>query len=110
MPVVTLTVADAPHYSPQQFDRFVECAEQLCLEVLKADANKVQIQVIGAIHPLHGRAAYLSVQYRNSAHRADAVMQRFMQELDALCRNALGIDCTRIRCFPQESHQLYARN
>lgn len=110
MPVVTLTVADAKRYSSQQFDRFIDGTNQLCRGALKADAEKIQIQIVGAIHPLHGRAAYISVQYRNNPHRTEAVMLSFMQDMEALCRETLGIEGARIRCFPQENTHLYARN
>lgn len=109
MPVITAIFDPAVDVTPAVAQRFTERVAGLCQDKLSASPDKVQIQMLRAIAPLHGAAIYLGVQYRHQDFRHAGVMDDFMQALDRLC-GELFEKTPRIRCFPSQNDQLFARN
>ena len=109
MPVVTAILG--PTFAPaaDAVERFTIAVTQHCLAIMHAPPDKVQVQVLQAIAPLHGAPVYLQVQYRHQPSSEAAMMDIFMAALEAACIEAFQAT-PRLRCFPQHNDQLFARN
>lgn len=90
--------------------KFIAVSAGICEMTLHAAADKVQIQLLSTVVPPHGRDAYMELRYRESDHRNESVMSSYMEQMENAAASILGIAQPRIRCFPQKSDQLFARN
>jgi hypothetical protein len=108
----SLTIIVSPDYvpgDPRTISEFLAQSATLCQEILMADKDKVQVQILAAMAPMHGRPVAVEVRYRSNRHRGSKIIEKFMQELDKCCLDAFAVT-PRIRCFPQKGGQLHARN
>lgn len=109
MPVVTAILGPKTVATAEAAERFTALVTQHCQTIMGAAPDKVQIQLLQAIAPPHGAPVYVGVQYRHQPFRDGALMEQFMVALEAACVEAFQLT-PRIRCFPQQNDQLFARN
>ncbi len=109
MPVVTAILGPEIVPTAETTERFTSLVAQHCQAMMGVPPDKVQVQLLQAIAPLHGAAVYLGVQYRQQSFCDGALMDSFMAALEAACVEAFRVT-PRIRCFPLENGHLFARN
>lgn len=112
MPVITLYIPKelcSEQYSDVS-SQFQEKCASLCIQRLGASPEKVQIQILVACLPPLGRPVYAEVKYRQNPNRDADLMTLFMEELEGIISLYYSVGTPRIRCFPQSSESLYARN
>ncbi|MDR6396591.1 hypothetical protein [Herbaspirillum seropedicae] len=110
MPILSVMISAANIPSEAAAMQFTALAARICETTLHAAADKVQIQLLATVVPPHGRDAYMELRYRESANRNESVMNTYMEQIEKASADLLGIAQPRIRCFPQQSNQLFARN
>jgi len=110
MPILNVIISSEKLPSKAAMAEFVARAAQICQTTLNADADKIQIQLLSTMTSSHGRDIYLELRYRESAKRDASVMSRYMEQMEEAVESLLGLSHPRIRCFPQKSEQLFARN
>ena len=110
MPNVTVVVpADRLPADPSRIEAFLDACTGICTGVLGAALEKVHIAIVPALPQSRGRDASVEVRYRLEPHRTTDVMTRFLDRLDALLREHLGVTA-RIRCFGYPAEAIHARN
>ncbi|AFJ48990.1 hypothetical protein [Shimwellia blattae] len=111
MPVITLFVSPSLRHrlSPECCQTLITPCRDLCIHMLKADPEHIQIQLLEALVPPAGCPVYVEVRYRQRADRTARVMADFMSGIDRAIRECCAVTA-RIRCFPQPEDALYARN
>lgn len=109
MPVVTAILGPKSVPTAEAAERFTAQVTQHCQEIVRAAPDKVQVQLLQAVAPPHGAPIYIEVQYRHQPFRDAAMMDTFMAALEATCIEVFQVT-PRIRCFPQQNDQLFARN
>lgn len=112
MPVITLYLP--PKYISGEVETDIQSLQQdchyLCMQMLDAAPENIQILVLISCLPPLGRAIYADVKYRCQPHRDNVVMSLFMQELECTIVRHCRTWYPRIRCYPFTPEQLYARN
>ena len=84
-----------------------QCTE-LCTGMLEAALENVHIIYVGVRHG-RGNPAYAEIQYRLVPFRTKAVMDVFMERLEAIIKANTGL-AARIRCFGYTAPAIHARN
>ncbi len=109
MPVVTAILGPKIVVTAEAMQRFTGLVAQHCQTMMGVPPDKVQVQLLQAIAPLHGAPVYLGVQYRQQSFCDNVLMDSFMGALEGACVEAFQVT-PRIRCFPLENDHLFARN
>lgn len=109
MPVVTAILSSTSAPAADVTERFTAQVAAHCQAIMRAAPDKVQVQMLQAVAPLHGAPIYLEIQYRHQDFRDGTLLDTFMVALEATCLELFQLK-PRIRCFPQRNDQLYARN
>ncbi|MFA1240561.1 hypothetical protein [Serratia odorifera] len=112
MPVITFHLSPSwyQQHPVDSHSRLQQACRDLCVELLDAETDKVQIQMLLACQPLLGSPLYAEVKYRQQPHRDQALMATFMQELERIIDRHYHLATPRIRCFPLANNALYAKN
>lgn len=112
MPVITLFISPNLPHPPKADDyRALQAAcRSLCITLLNAHPDKVQVQTVALCHEPQGSPIYVEVKYRDQRQRNAQVMADFMLELEQAIHHIFRLSEPRIRCFPQSNDALYARN
>ena len=112
MPVITLYLPPGNAGGSAEVDilKLQQDCHYLCIQLLDAAPENIQIQVVTTGQIPLGRAVYADVKYRHQAHRDGELMALFMQELECTLVHHCRAAAPRIRCFPVSGEQLYARN
>ncbi len=86
---------------------FVADVTELCIGVIGASLDKVQVILVPTLPVLQGPPGSIEVKLR--AGRSAETMDRFMAGLDNASQARFGCR-PRIRCFASEAEALFARN
>ena len=81
---------------------------ELCTGMLEAALENVHIIYVGVRHG-RGNPAYAEIKYRLVPFRTKAVMEAFMERLEAIIKGHTGL-AARIRCFGYTAPAIHARN
>ena len=107
MPVVKIFTEKAPDAAALR--TLGDALEKLCVEVLDANINAVQIVVVPVAVMLRGAGTLLEVHYRDREDRNADVLAGFMRQAEEACLMHFG-HAPRIRCFALDQATLFARN
>lgn len=112
MPVIMLNLPPefASGETKTDTQSFQQDCHYLCIQMLDATPENIQIQMLASCLPPLGRAVYADVKYRCQPHRNNVLMSLFMQELESTIVRHCRTWSPRIRCFPFPPEQLYTRN
>lgn len=108
MPNVTIFIRQERMPGADCLDRLSASCERLCTGILEALPENVHIIYVAAIHG-KGHPAWAEIRYRMATNRTPAVMDDFMQQLDAAIQAHTGL-IPRIRCFAYAAQAISARN
>ncbi|AYR25336.1 hypothetical protein [Herbaspirillum rubrisubalbicans] len=108
MPNVTIFIHQDRMPGAECLERLSASCEQLCTEILEALPENVHIVYVAVSHG-KGHPAWADIRYRMSPHRTPAVMDDFMQQLDAAIQACTGL-MPRIRCFAYAAQAISARH
>nr|WP_198981248.1 hypothetical protein [Herbaspirillum sp. ASV7] len=108
MPNVTLFIRDDQMPRAECLDRLTASCEQLCIGILDALPENIHIIYVAVSHG-KGHPAFADIRYRMSARRTPAVMEDFMQQLEAAIQAHTGL-VPRIRCFAYAAQAIHALN
>jgi hypothetical protein len=108
MPNVTIHIPAGKTPSDERLAELSRDCIQLCTKVLAATLENVHITYVEVRHG-HGHPVFADVQYRVETFRTPAVMNTFMEALDAAITRCTGLKA-RIRCFGSAASSIYARN
>ncbi|RRD20614.1 hypothetical protein ECB98_25545 [Brucellaceae bacterium VT-16-1752] len=108
MPNVTLYIAQDRMPPEETLVALTERCTALCTGILRAALENVHVIFVAVRHG-RGHPAFVEIQYRVEPFRTEAVMDRFMRELDDVIQCSTDLTA-RIRCFGYEAASIHARN
>ena len=108
MPNVTIFMPTEKMPPDTNLAELTDQCTQLCTEVLEAALENVHIIYVGVRHG-RGNPAYAEIKYRLVPFRTKAVMEAFMERLEAIIKANTGL-AARIRCFGYAAPAIHARN
>ena len=108
MPNVTIFIPGEKMPPDANLAALTDQCTQLCTELLEAALENVHIIYVGVRHG-RGNPAYAEIKYRLVPFRTKAVMDVFMERLEAIIKANTGL-AARIRCFGYATPAIHARN
>ena len=108
MPNVTLYISEDRMPPEETLLALTERCTALCTGILRAALENVHVIFVAVRHG-RGHPAFVEIQYRVEPFRTEAVMDRFMRELDDVIQCSTDLTA-RIRCFGYEAASIHARN
>jgi hypothetical protein len=108
MPNVTIFMPTEKMPPDGNLAELTDQCTQLCTGMLQAALANVHIIYVGVRHG-RGNPAYTEIKYRLLPFRTKAVMDVFMERLDAIIAENTGLTA-RIRCFGYAAPAIHARN
>ena len=108
MPNVTLYISQDRMPPEETLVALTERCTALCTGILRAALENVHVIFVAVRHG-RGHPAFVEIQYRVEPFRTEAVMDRFMRELDDVIQCSTDLTA-RIRCFGYEASGIHARN
>lgn len=108
MPNLTMYISADDMPSPRILAGLTERCSELCTVTLHAALENVHIMYVPVI-PGRGHVVYAELLLRDESFRPPALMDRFMQNLDAAITEHTGLTA-RIRCFSHSTSHIHARN
>ncbi|WP_265706555.1 hypothetical protein [Verminephrobacter aporrectodeae] len=107
MPIIKIFATHPP--GAQVCTALADELEAICISVMQARADTVQVLLSGSTVMLKGAPVLVEAHYRAGAQRDAAALARFMDGIEGACRRWLG-ETPRIRCFAVEPAALSARH
>ncbi|MGX0905302.1 hypothetical protein ACSSV8_003897 [Roseovarius sp. MBR-79] len=110
MPNVTIFAPEAILSRPSEtYETFLETCNALCIDLIKAEPDKVHVIFVETGKHAIGHPGYIEVKLRSGGLRTPELLGEFMEKLEAAFEEAFGVK-VRIRCFAYEGEHIFARN
>ncbi len=107
MPTIKIFTARLP--SAEARAEFGDELEKLCIQVMHARQETVQIALVHIDQMLRGNPLLVEVHFRSQANRDAEALYTFMRGIDLSCIRHLG-QSPRLRCFAVDQATLSASN
>ncbi|MEQ8901535.1 MAG: hypothetical protein RID11_19860 [Roseovarius sp.] len=110
MPNVTIFAPEATlAQSDETYEIFLATCNSLCIDLIRAEPDKVHVIFIQTGKHAIGNPGYIEVKLRSGGHRTPQLMGEFMEKLEVAFGTAFGAK-VRIRCFAYEGKHIFARH
>lgn len=110
MPNVTIFAPEPTlAQSGETYKAFLETCNALCIDLIRAEPDKVHVIFVETGKHAIGHPGYIEVKLRSGGYRTSELMSEFMEKMETAFEKAFAAR-VRIRCFAYEGAYIFARN